>query len=50
MNYNKYFELHRGTYTSHGYAKKYNRKCELLLRDVELLSTISYYTGQKDNE
>ncbi|CAJ0832316.1 13763_t:CDS:10 [Entrophospora sp. SA101] len=45
-----YFELHRGTYTSHGYAKKYNRKCELLLRDVELLSTISYYTEPKDNK
>ncbi|CAJ0861615.1 17620_t:CDS:10 [Entrophospora sp. SA101] len=39
-----------GTYTSHGYAKKYNRKCELLLRDVELLSTISYYTEPKDNK
>lgn len=32
-----YFELHRGTYTSHGLIKKFNRKCELLLRDVETL-------------
>ncbi|KAJ3176169.1 Alpha-mannosidase 2C1 [Irineochytrium annulatum] len=36
-----YFELHRGTYTSHGIIKKYNRKLEFLLRDVELLSTVA---------
>jgi alpha-mannosidase len=32
-----YFELHRGTYTSHCIIKKYNRMCELLLREVEIL-------------
>jgi alpha-mannosidase len=32
-----YFELHRGTYTSHGLVKKLNRKCEYLLRNVEML-------------
>ncbi|KAJ3326316.1 Alpha-mannosidase 2C1 [Boothiomyces sp. JEL0866] len=32
-----YFELHRGTYTTHGLVKKYNRYCEYLLRAVEIL-------------
>lgn len=32
-----YFELHRGTYTSHGLVKKLNRKCEYVLRNVEML-------------
>ncbi|CAG8506444.1 799_t:CDS:10 [Paraglomus brasilianum] len=41
-----YFELHRGTYTSHGLIKRYNRKCELLLRDVELLTTLTYFMEQ----
>ncbi|KAJ3030442.1 UNVERIFIED_CONTAM: Alpha-mannosidase 2C1 [Siphonaria sp. JEL0065] len=36
-----YFELHRGTYTSHGLIKKYNRKSENLLREVEFLSTLA---------
>ncbi|CAG8450748.1 8086_t:CDS:10, partial [Ambispora leptoticha] len=36
-----YFELHRGTYTSHGRIKRYNRKSELLLRDIELLSCLT---------
>ena len=35
-----YFELHRGTYTSHGLIKKGNRTSEYLLRLVELLSSI----------
>ena len=30
-----YLELHRGTYTSMGYNKRYNRKSELLYQDVE---------------
>lgn len=30
-----YLEYHRGTYTSIGKNKKYNRKCELLYQDVE---------------
>ncbi|KAJ3065887.1 Alpha-mannosidase 2C1, partial [Rhizoclosmatium hyalinum] len=36
-----YLEFHRGTYTSHGLVKKYNRKCEILLREVEFLSTLA---------
>lgn len=40
-----YFELHRGTYTSHGLIKKFNRKCEFLLRDVETL--YSFAIAQK---
>ncbi|KAF9193219.1 Glycoside hydrolase, 38 vacuolar alpha mannosidase [Haplosporangium sp. Z 767] len=35
-----YFELHRGTYTSQASIKKYNRKLEFLLRDVEIVSTV----------
>ncbi|PVU85918.1 hypothetical protein BB561_006867 [Smittium simulii] len=37
-----YFELHRGTYTSQANTKKYNRKCEYLLRTAEMLSTFAY--------
>mmetsp|Transcript_26529 Transcript_26529/g.12475 ORF Transcript_26529/g.12475 Transcript_26529/m.12475 type:complete len:102 (+) Transcript_26529:243-548(+) len=29
-----YFELHRGTYTTNGYMKYLNRKCELALYNV----------------
>lgn len=36
-----YLELHRGTYTSVGKNKWYNRKLELLLRDVELFAMIA---------
>ncbi|KAF9235409.1 glycoside hydrolase family 38 protein [Melanogaster broomeanus] len=36
-----YLEFHRGTYTSHGSIKKGNRKCEILLRDVECLATFA---------
>ncbi|KAL1921492.1 uncharacterized protein VTP21DRAFT_11208 [Calcarisporiella thermophila] len=35
-----YFELHRGTYTTHGHIKWFNRKIELLLRDAEFIATI----------
>lgn len=33
-----YFELHRGTYTSQARMKFYNRRCEGLLKEAELLS------------
>ncbi|KAJ3111536.1 Glycoside hydrolase, 38 vacuolar alpha mannosidase [Phlyctochytrium bullatum] len=36
-----YFELHRGTYTTHGLIKKYNRKMEYLLRDCELYAVLA---------
>lgn len=32
-----YFELHRGTFTTHAEVKKQNRLCEFNLRNVELL-------------
>jgi alpha-mannosidase len=35
-----YFELHRGTYTSHARTKYYNRRCETLLREAEMLSFV----------
>ena len=33
-----YLEYHRGTYTSMGKNKRYNRKCELLYQDLEFFS------------
>lgn len=36
-----YFELHRGVYTTQAKQKEHNRKCEFLLRDIELLATIA---------
>ncbi|KAJ2963578.1 hypothetical protein NQZ79_g1347 [Umbelopsis isabellina] len=36
-----YFELHRGTYTSHAITKRYNRSCEFLLRELEIFATLS---------
>jgi len=35
-----YFEFHRGTYTTQSNTKRYNRKCEYLLRDVELFGAL----------
>ncbi|MDB6133823.1 MAG: alpha-mannosidase [Verrucomicrobiales bacterium] len=36
-----YLELHRGTYTSQAHNKFMNRRCELLLRDAELLDAVT---------
>lgn len=36
-----YLECHRGTYTTQAKNKWENRRCEFLLRDAELLATIS---------
>lgn len=33
-----YFELHRGTYTSHAKLKEYNRRFEFMMIDIEFLS------------
>lgn len=41
-----YLEGHRGTYTTHGLIKRENRKCELLLRDTELLAAIASRFGR----
>lgn len=35
-----YLEMHRGTYTTKAELKDYNRKCEFLLRDAEILSIL----------
>jgi alpha-mannosidase len=40
-----YLELHRGTYTTQGHNKRYNRQAELLYRDAELLSSIAEPMG-----
>ena len=40
-----YFEYHRGTYTSMARNKRSNRKSELALRDVELLSVLAQEKG-----
>lgn len=42
-----YLEMHRGTFTTKDYLKKYNRRFELMLRDVEYLWTIVYLNGGK---
>ncbi|MGQ9840376.1 MAG: alpha-mannosidase [Anaerolineae bacterium] len=41
-----YLELHRGTYTTQARIKRDNRRCELLLRDVEFLSAIGSHLGR----
>ncbi|MCK4980215.1 MAG: hypothetical protein KAS62_07455, partial [Candidatus Delongbacteria bacterium] len=35
-----YLELHRGTYTTQGLIKKYNRDMEIALHDIEFLGTM----------
>jgi alpha-mannosidase len=40
-----YFELHRGTYTSQAAVKRANRRCELLLHELELLGAIAHWRG-----
>ncbi len=41
-----YLEYHRGTYTSMGRNKRYNRKSEFLYQDVEFLRILSVGVGQ----
>ncbi len=40
-----YLELHRGAYTSQARSKRWNRKLELLLREVELYSAMAMADG-----
>lgn len=40
-----YFELHRGTYTSQAANKRYNRKTEILLHNIEYLYALCRLTG-----
>ncbi|RUP17557.1 galactose mutarotase-like domain-containing protein, partial [Jimgerdemannia flammicorona] len=46
-NFVQYFEFHRGTYTTASLVKKYNRKNELLLRDLEQLASITSHVNAK---
>ncbi|MBU0715570.1 MAG: hypothetical protein KJ964_09480 [Verrucomicrobia bacterium] len=41
-----YLEMHRGTYTTQAYNKKFNRQAELLLRDAEMLSALGSAYGR----
>jgi alpha-mannosidase len=43
-----YFEYHRGTYTSQAEVKRANRRCELLLHDVELLAALAHWRGREE--
>ncbi len=40
-----YFEYHRGTYTTQAANKRDNRRCERMLRDVEVLASIARHIG-----
>ncbi len=40
-----YYERHRGTYTSQGRIKRLNRRCEILLHNVEWLHTMGLLEG-----
>lgn len=40
-----YFSSHRGTYTSQAKIKKYNRACELALREMEMWSSLAMRKG-----
>lgn len=42
-----YFELHRGTYTSQAANKKYNRKTEVLLHDIEMMAELGMLLAKK---
>ena len=42
-----YLEYHRGTFTSHGKTKKYNRKLENLLTESEKFSAVSTMFGNQ---
>jgi len=40
-----YLELHRGTYTTQGHNKRFNRQCEFLYRDAELWGSVAAPMG-----
>jgi alpha-mannosidase len=42
-----YLEYHRGTYTSMGRNKRYNRKSEFLYQDTEFLSSLAMLLGHE---
>lgn len=41
-----YFELHRGTYTSQAANKRYNRKSENMLHDIEAMTVMAWLDGR----
>jgi len=41
-----YLELHNATYTSQAKIKWYNRKCEFIFREIELLLAMAYTSGK----
>lgn len=43
-----YLEFHHGTYTTLGRSKRYNRKTEFALRDLELKAALASYTGMME--
>jgi alpha-mannosidase len=40
-----YFELHRGTYTTQAQVKQCNRRCEVLLHDIEFVASMAMFNG-----
>lgn len=42
-----YFELHRGTYTSQSNNKKYNRRAEIFMQEIEALATMASVHDKK---
>lgn len=44
-----YLEKHQGTYTTQGRNKRFNRKSEYALADIETLSSIAYLRGREYN-
>jgi alpha-mannosidase len=42
-----YLEFHRGTYTTQALNKRFNRKAEITLHNLELLSAIAQIMGEK---
>lgn len=44
----KYFEYHRGTYTTQASTKFSNRRCEDLLRASEILATITSFVSESE--
>lgn len=42
-----YLEMHRGTFTTKAKLKDYNRRCEFMLRDAELISALRLKQGKE---
>ena len=41
-----YFELHRGTYTTQANNKRNNRRCEIMMHDLEYLATLASFKSK----